>query len=159
MQTRVRDQRENLRDAHRRLEAIAVRDDLTGLYNRRHFLERLEEEISLANRNHTSLYLAIIDLDHFKQVNDNHGHHSGDEVLSRFGRIASQSLRKSDLLARYGERNLWCCSPMPRKAPAKRPLSACASSFQNSITILLHRYRRPFLPVSPPFRKGKRRIS
>ena len=102
LQTRVRDQRENLRDAHRRLEAIAVRDDLTGLYNRRHFLERLEEEISLANRNHTSLYLAIIDLDHFKQVNDNHGHHSGDEVLSRFGRIASQSLRKSDLLARYG---------------------------------------------------------
>ena len=103
LQNRVRDQRENLRDAHSRLEAIAVRDDLTGLYNRRHFLERLEEELSLANRNHTPLYLAIIDLDHFKRVNDNYGHHSGDEVLSRFARIASQGLRKSDLLARAGE--------------------------------------------------------
>ena len=102
LQLRVREQRARLQEAHDRLSAIAIRDELTGLYNRRHFLERLDEEISLADRNGTSLNLALIDLDHFKKVNDNHGHQAGDEVLHRFARIASQGLRKSDLLARYG---------------------------------------------------------
>ncbi|WP_348680452.1 GGDEF domain-containing protein [Alcanivorax profundi] len=102
LQTRVRDQRESLREAHERLSAIAIRDELTGLYNRRHFLERLDEEMSLAERNGSALHLAIIDLDHFKQVNDQYGHAAGDEVLCRFSNLASQGLRRSDLLARYG---------------------------------------------------------
>ena len=131
LQNRVRDQRENLRDAHSRLEAIAVRDDLTGLYNRRHFLERLEEELSLANRNHTPLYLAIIDLDHFKQVNDNYGHHSGDEVLSRFARIASQSLRKSDLLARYGGEEFVVLFPHASEVASEAALERLRSQFSD----------------------------
>lgn len=102
LQQRVRQQREDLRQAHDRLSAIAIRDELTGLYNRRYFLQRLEEEMSLANRDHSTLLLAIIDLDHFKQVNDNYGHQAGDEVLRAFAQVANQSLRKSDLLARYG---------------------------------------------------------
>jgi len=102
LQLRVREQRERLREAHDRLSAIAVRDDLTGLYNRRHFLERLEEEMSRANRESSPLHLAIIDLDHFKRVNDTYGHHAGDEVLHRFAQLAAMGLRKSDLLARYG---------------------------------------------------------
>ena len=129
LQNRVRDQRENLRDAHSRLEAIAVRDDLTGLYNRRHFLERLEEELSLANRNHTPLYLAIIDLDHFKRVNDNYGHHSGDEVLSRFARIASQGLRKSDLLARYGGEEFVVLFPHATEAACEAALERLRRRF------------------------------
>lgn len=58
--------------------------------------------MSLADRNASPLHLAIIDLDHFKQVNDQYGHAAGDEVLCRFSELASQGLRRSDLLARYG---------------------------------------------------------
>ncbi len=102
LQSRVREQREHLREAHDRLFAIAVRDELTGLYNRRYFLGRLEEEMSLASRSGSSLHLAIIDLDHFKQVNDTYGHPAGDEVIRRFSAVASVGLRRSDILARYG---------------------------------------------------------
>lgn len=116
LQQRIREQRESLRDNHSRLEEshkqlheameklaeIAVRDSLTGLYNRRHFIERLEEVIALAERSHEPFYLALIDLDHFKQVNDHHGHQVGDEILQRFAAVARQTLRRSDVLARYG---------------------------------------------------------
>ncbi|WP_370519448.1 GGDEF domain-containing protein [Alcanivorax sp. DP30] len=102
LQSRVREQREHLRQAHDRLAAIAIRDDLTGLYNRRYFLGRLEEEMALASRNGSPLHLAIIDLDHFKQVNDTYGHQAGDEVIRRFSAVASVGLRRSDILARYG---------------------------------------------------------
>jgi len=116
LQQRIREQRESLRDSHSRLEEtyvqlseamerlaeIAVRDALTGLYNRRHFLERLEEAISLAERSGDSFHLALIDLDHFKSVNDSHGHQVGDNILQRFAVIARQTLRRSDVLARYG---------------------------------------------------------
>ena len=102
LQSRVREQREHLREAHDRLAAIAIRDDLTGLYNRRYFMGRLEEEMALASRSGSSLHLAIIDLDHFKQVNDTYGHPAGDEVIRRFSAVASVGLRRSDILARYG---------------------------------------------------------
>ncbi|WP_229145968.1 diguanylate cyclase [Alcanivorax sp. 1008] len=116
LQQRIREQRESLRDNHSRLEEshtqlhaameklaeIAVRDSLTGLYNRRHFIERLEEAIAIANRSREPFYLALIDLDHFKQVNDLHGHQVGDEILVRFSTLARQTLRRSDVLARYG---------------------------------------------------------
>lgn len=116
LQQRIREQRESLRDSHSRLEQshqqlhsameklaeIAVRDSLTGLYNRRHFIERLEEAIAIAERSREPFYLALIDLDHFKQVNDQHGHQVGDEILIRFSALARQALRRSDVLARYG---------------------------------------------------------
>lgn len=116
LQQRIREQRESLRDNQSRLEdsnvqlreamaklaEIAVRDALTGLYNRRHFIERLEEVIALAERSGETFYLALIDLDHFKQVNDRHGHHAGDAILQRFADLARQTLRRSDVLARYG---------------------------------------------------------
>jgi len=116
LQQRIREQRESLRDSHSRLEEtyiqlseamerlaeIAVRDSLTGLYNRRHFIDRLEEAIALAERSGDSFHLALIDLDHFKKVNDSHGHQVGDNILQRFANIARQTLRRSDVLARYG---------------------------------------------------------
>lgn len=91
-----------LEDAMERLEQIAIQDPLTGLFNRRHFLERLEEELARAERTGTRFHLALIDLDHFKAINDSYGHNAGDEVLRRFAVIAQDSVRRSDLLARYG---------------------------------------------------------
>ncbi len=84
------------------LERLATHDPLTGLANRRLFDERLEQEISDAIRHDRSLAVAILDLDHFKSVNDEHGHPVGDRALREAAARLAQVLRKGDLLARIG---------------------------------------------------------
>jgi diguanylate cyclase (GGDEF)-like protein len=84
------------------LERLATLDALTGAHNRRHFLERLREELQRARRYGTTFSLLMIDVDYFKHVNDNHGHLTGDNVLVRLGELLRQSLRSTDLAARYG---------------------------------------------------------
>jgi diguanylate cyclase (GGDEF)-like protein len=81
---------------------LATTDPLTGVYNRRTFKELAEPLLSRARRTRGSVSLLLLDLDHFKRINDTHGHLSGDEVLSGFARLARTCLRKEDLLARYG---------------------------------------------------------
>ena len=92
---------ETLRGMMRQLEDLAATDELTGLYNRRHFLKRAEQELKRLRKGHQS-GLALIDLDHFKRVNDQHGHATGDRVLQSFARVAQSCLRDGDILARYG---------------------------------------------------------
>ncbi len=77
-------------------------DGLTGLYNRRAFDRRLNELIATADGLEESFCLLFLDIDHFKQVNDTHGHMVGDKVLSEFGRQIARLTRRSDFLARYG---------------------------------------------------------
>ena len=91
-----------LERANRRLEQLATTDSLTGLWNRRIFFERLEQEIARTQRSGDSLSLVLIDLDHFKNVNDSMGHQAGDEVLRRVGGLLQIAIRKSDAAARYG---------------------------------------------------------
>ncbi|MBC7993503.1 MAG: GGDEF domain-containing protein [Rhizobacter sp.] len=81
---------------------LAIRDELTGLYNRRHALELMQHEVSRAERSGRSLCLAVIDIDHFKRVNDQHGHGQGDEVLRAFAACAVAALRDTDTLGRWG---------------------------------------------------------
>lgn len=100
--THLEDTNRQLESALGRLEEIAIRDPLTGLYNRRHFLERLEQELARAERTGQGFHIALIDLDRFKDINDRYGHNAGDEVLRRFADVARETLRKSDLMARYG---------------------------------------------------------
>lgn len=85
-----------------KLEQSAVCDALTGLYNRRELMNRLEVEAATAKRYGTALALVMLDIDYFKQVNDNHGHQAGDDVLRALAQIMRNSLRVSDLPARYG---------------------------------------------------------
>jgi len=94
--------REALRDAVARLEGLALRDDMTGLPNRRHVQEWVVHERARNRRSGTSLCVAIIDLDHFKRINDTLGHAIGDEVLRVFARTALVSLRDCDVVARWG---------------------------------------------------------
>ena len=81
---------------------LATTDGLTGVYNRRTFKELAEPLLSRARRSRGAVSLLLIDLDHFKRVNDTHGHLAGDEVLAGFAKLTRGCLRKEDLLARYG---------------------------------------------------------
>lgn len=93
-------------EAARRLYESSVRDPLTSLYNRRHLDEHLGSELAYAQRHASSLSVLMLDLDHFKQVNDAHGHAAGDEVLRQAAALLVQSLRREDLAARVGGEEL-----------------------------------------------------
>jgi diguanylate cyclase (GGDEF)-like protein len=94
-----------------RYRELSLTDELTGLFNKRYFLTRLNEEVARAHRAGARLALIFCDIDHFKAVNDTYGHDAGDEVLRQTGRLLSGALddltvisrlRKSDIIARYG---------------------------------------------------------
>lgn len=97
-------QRENvaLAEQNRTLTEIAVRDTLTGLYNRTYVVEKLESEINRALRHGSPTAVLMIDLDHFKRINDTYGHVIGDKVLQWFGRTLRESCRIYDVPGRYG---------------------------------------------------------
>ena len=97
-----RQQRDQLRDVVERLEQLALHDELTGLPNRRHVQEWIVHERARNRRSGSSLCVAILDLDHFKRVNDTLGHAVGDEVLRLFASAARSTLRDCDVLARWG---------------------------------------------------------
>jgi diguanylate cyclase (GGDEF)-like protein len=90
----------------------AVRDFLTGLFNRRHLNDVLPSMLALAQRHDEPLALAVVDLDHFKDVNDRYGHAAGDRVLAAFGELLRTRLRRSDIACRYGGEEF--CILMPR---------------------------------------------
>jgi diguanylate cyclase (GGDEF)-like protein len=83
-------------------EMQSMTDALTGLYNRRSMDQLLQREMALCDRHNHSLSLVMIDLDHFKQINDNHGHAAGDHMLRAFADCVRITLRKTDLAFRYG---------------------------------------------------------
>lgn len=97
-------QRENvdLSVENRSLSEVASRDSLTGLYNRWYVIEKIDNEISRALRNRTSIALIMLDLDHFKKINDQWGHPTGDHVLQTVGKTLRESCRVYDVPGRYG---------------------------------------------------------
>lgn len=91
-----------LRDANEKLRDLAIRDGLTGLYNHRYFQELMDHELSRVKRYKKAFSLIMFDLDHFKKVNDQHGHPVGDLVLKEVSRCVKHLVRESDIAARYG---------------------------------------------------------
>ncbi|MBF0613541.1 MAG: diguanylate cyclase [Magnetococcales bacterium] len=91
-----------LTEAHQRVESLAMHDALTGLANRNRFLERFRLEMDRKSRHQEPMALLLLDIDHFKAVNDTHGHLNGDLCLQGVARIATASIRKIDLAARFG---------------------------------------------------------
>ncbi|RJP86124.1 MAG: diguanylate cyclase [Desulfobacteraceae bacterium] len=85
-----------------RLMKMATIDDLTGLYNRRYFMDALKNEVIRHNRYGHYLVLCMMDLDHFKSINDTYGHSTGDMVLRETGRLIKECFRNSDIVCRYG---------------------------------------------------------
>lgn len=93
---------ESTRADNRRLEELATTDALTRLLNRRALLERLSVEVDRARRFSSQLSLLMVDVDHFKEINDAHGHLAGDEILRRLGNLLAGAVRTIDVVARYG---------------------------------------------------------
>jgi diguanylate cyclase (GGDEF)-like protein len=84
------------------LREQALRDPLTGLYNRRFLAETSVARFELARRQHTPIAIVLIDIDHFKQINDQHGHERGDQVLQDFAALLRERMRRSDVICRFG---------------------------------------------------------
>jgi diguanylate cyclase (GGDEF)-like protein len=102
MRERSRRQKAALSTALERIRELATRDELTGCFNRRAMLERMAEESLRCVRNGSSMCLVLLDLDHFKRINDLHGHAAGDFVLRGFAEAARSQLRATDVLGRWG---------------------------------------------------------
>jgi diguanylate cyclase (GGDEF)-like protein len=89
-------------EGRERLKHLGLKDALTGINNRRFFDQRLLEEVSRAQRDNLSLTAVFIDIDHFKAINDQHGHKMGDIILQQVARSIRVQLRTTDTVARYG---------------------------------------------------------
>lgn len=94
--------RQRIEEQNSELRRLASRDALTGCFNRRAFFELASELFEQAQRGHTALCCLMIDIDHFKQFNDNHGHAVGDQVIQAVARALAAGLRQGDVLGRYG---------------------------------------------------------
>ncbi|MCK4422459.1 MAG: diguanylate cyclase, partial [Candidatus Omnitrophica bacterium] len=92
----------DIRQEHRKVEKLAIEDKLTGLYNRHYFNKVMKKELERVKRYGGLLSLILIDIDHFKRVNDSFGHVTGDIVLKKLSRIFKDSARKIDVVFRYG---------------------------------------------------------
>jgi len=136
---------------HERAEGDALRiatmDPLTGAYNRRTFHEIAERELSRARRYGQPLSIIIVDIDHFRPLNEKHGHRAGDEILQRIADIVRAALRKEDMLVRYGgEEFLVMLNEVPgpgavvvagriRKAIEAASLQAAGNAFSVTVSV------------------------
>ncbi len=123
------------RDRERRLEALAKTDPLTDLYNRRFFMELFERELEKARRYGQPISCVMVDLDHFKRINDRHGHLAGDQVLISAARAMKAGVRTTDLLARYGGEEFVIVLPLTDQKGAQELAERCRRLIQDSPVI------------------------
>lgn len=109
---------QNIKEAQQKLVELATIDDLTQLYNRRYFFERFDQEMERAKRYQRPLSCIILDIDHFKTVNDTYGHLTGDQVLRDISEVLKKNCRQSDLAGRYGGEELIVLLPETDSAGA-----------------------------------------
>lgn len=114
---------------HRILRAYMEHDSLTGLLNHSTLKERLAVELARAERGNTALAFAMIDLDHFKKVNDTHGHAAGDRVLRALARLLRERLRRTDIAGRYGGEEFALILPGANAETAQRVLEDIRRNF------------------------------
>lgn len=125
---------ERLLEHRHKLEELSVRDGLTGLYNRRELEKRLHEEIHRARRYHRPLTVLMLDIDHFKNVNDRYGHQAGDEVLITVADLIQLNVRPVDMVCRYGGEELSVILPETDEEGARIVAERIRGTVEDSIT-------------------------
>jgi len=128
---RIADMRQRLLTAKQQLDVLAHTDELTQLPNRRHFLATLNAELARAKRHNTPLAIAYMDLDHFKHINDTHGHETGDAVLRAVANVISTNLRIEDSIGRIGGEEFCICLPDADAAHSLKPCERYRSLIEN----------------------------
>ncbi|MEO8627433.1 MAG: response regulator [Betaproteobacteria bacterium] len=145
---------------YQKLRSLMVQDGLTGLANHSHLQRELERETARALRHDQPLAVAMIDIDHFKQVNDRHGHPTGDRVLRGLSRFLRQRLRSSDLVARYGGEEFAVLLPSAEGSSARGVLDRLRADFaailhQNDRDESFHVTFSVGLAALPTYRTGR----
>ncbi|HET9733720.1 MAG TPA: GGDEF domain-containing protein [Burkholderiales bacterium] len=154
LRQRLQDSRRKLSDSLAQVQQLASHDELTRTLNRRALMARLDEQRSRADRFHEAFCVALLDLDHFKAVNDTHGHAAGDAVLRAFAALAQAGLRDSDVFGRYGGEEFMLilgATPLSAVQPplerirtelAGRDWAAVAEGLRVTVSIGVAAYRR-----------------
>ncbi|WP_459176207.1 diguanylate cyclase [Ewingella americana] len=112
---------------------ISVRDGLTGLYNRRHWESLLDNEIESHRRYHYKTTLVLIDIDHFKDINDNYGHNVGDQAIILLAQELQQTMRTADIIGRYGGDEFAAILPHSTAEQAQKAMERLQSRLDNSL--------------------------
>lgn len=140
----VAERTRELHEVNARLKALASTDALTGLHTRRHFMDAAEELLVNARRFGNPLSVLLLDLDHFKAINDQHGHLAGDVALTAVARAIAASCRAADCSGRYGGEEIILCLPSSDAAAARE----LAERLRTRIEALQVRYGESVLPVT-----------
>jgi len=130
VQSELRTRNQQLESMLHSVEAMAITDSLTGLFNRRRFSDVLKREFAVTRRYRNTLSCLIVDIDHFKQINDRFGHDAGDQVLKEVARRIVASLREVDLAARYGGEEFAILLPHTSKTDARIVAERLLSNFR-----------------------------
>jgi len=112
-------------------QELALKDPLTGIYTRRAFEDKMDEEILVSARTKKPFSLAIIDIDHFKKINDTYGHQVGDEILKYMANMIKSSMREFDFIARYGGEEFALIMPQTDKKTALQVLRELTNLIKN----------------------------
>ncbi|MDP2279553.1 MAG: GGDEF domain-containing protein, partial [Nitrospirota bacterium] len=123
LQDELRQKNLQLQNLLKQVEFMAITDQLTGLYNRRHLEIILKEEFKRTFRYKTPLTCMMIDIDHFKRINDAFGHNAGDAVLKETAKIIAETARESDTVARWGGEEFIIILPQTKKEEALQAAS------------------------------------
>jgi diguanylate cyclase (GGDEF)-like protein len=117
---------------HKKMQNLTVIDELTGLYNYRFFGSKLTDEIRRSDRYHQKMSLLMIDIDHFKEVNDSQGHQTGNIILQEIANVIKQSVRDVDIVARYGGEEFMVILPQTDLHDAKSIAERIRTQVENS---------------------------
>ena len=133
---KIKTLQDELREKNLKLEALTRTDELTGVNNRRFFMETLRAEYLRSERYRTPLVYAMVDIDHFKRINDTHGHLMGDRALVAVANVLQKAVRMQDVLGRYGGEEFAIIMPHTDREGGELAVERCRKQIEQNIVQL-----------------------